>query len=219
MDPHVNHGHGQQCVEAGGNPFPADDQSTVLALEPGKRPLSLEARDIRFDRPPPRLAALPHPCGELGADPASAEALAKGLGVLALIRCQYLHPLAWSAACAGSEVESIQPRDDLGALVPIGWGRARGQRQARSVRAAVDEEPFALPAIGNALTAALARGQKSRRRPHTATESSHVPRPAPAGGLASRPASRPPASAAASEVQRSWTPIGGRAGDHTSDTR
>ena len=72
----MHHRHGEKRVEAGRNSFPADAQATVRVLEPRTRSLRLEARDIRVDRPPPRLAALPHPCGDLGADPASTEALA-----------------------------------------------------------------------------------------------------------------------------------------------
>src|SRR5687767_9176641 len=76
--------------------------------------------------------------GDLGTAPASAEALAKGLGVIAFIRRQHLHPLVRSAACAGPEVESIQQREDVSALVPMGWGRARGPSPDRGVREAVD---------------------------------------------------------------------------------
>ena len=219
LDPDLDGGDRQERREACGETLPTDDQRAILPLTPGKRPLRLAARDSRFAGPPPRLAALPHPLGDLGAAPTAAAALAQGLGVIAVIRCPSLHPLTWSAACAGSDVASIQPREDLGALIPRGWGRARGPRHARRVREAVDQQPVALPALGHALTAARARGNTSRPRPHAATESSHVPRPAPAGGLASRPASRPPASVAARDGPHAWPPMGGRAGDHTSDPR
>jgi hypothetical protein len=82
MDPHVNHGHGKKRVEAGGEPFPAHDQAAVLPLKPGKRPLDLVARDVRFDRPPPRCAAFPHAFGNLGPNAASAEAMPEVFGVI-----------------------------------------------------------------------------------------------------------------------------------------
>jgi hypothetical protein len=85
MDPHVNHSNSEKRVEAGGQTFPADDQAAVLALEPGKGALGLEARDILFDRTPTRFSGLPHPFGDLGADPALAEAPAEVFGIIALI--------------------------------------------------------------------------------------------------------------------------------------
>src|SRR5919199_2968665 len=126
MDPHVNDGHHKKRVEAGGETFPAHDQSTVLPLKPGKRPLDLEARDRLFDRPPPRLAALPYPFGNLGPDTACAKARTEVFGIIPFIRHQNLEAFAWSAPFAGADMEGIQPREDLGALVRIGGHRARG---------------------------------------------------------------------------------------------
>jgi hypothetical protein len=39
----MNHGNGQKRVEARRDTFPSDNQATVFFLEPGKRPLGLEA--------------------------------------------------------------------------------------------------------------------------------------------------------------------------------
>jgi hypothetical protein len=47
MNPDIDHGHGEKRIEASGQMFPADNHTAVLALAPGKRPLGLEARDIR----------------------------------------------------------------------------------------------------------------------------------------------------------------------------
>ena len=58
--PTCDHGHGKKRVKASSETFPAHDQAAVLPLQPGKRPLNLEARNSLFDRPPPRLAARPH---------------------------------------------------------------------------------------------------------------------------------------------------------------
>jgi hypothetical protein len=73
MDPHAHHDNGKKRVEARGETFPAHDQSAVLPLQPGKRPLDLDARDLLFDRSPPRFATLPHPVGNPGPDTPCAE--------------------------------------------------------------------------------------------------------------------------------------------------
>src|SRR5918999_5356090 len=206
MNPHVNQSYGKKRVEASGETFPADNQAAVLALEPRKRPLGLITGHILFDRPPPRCAALPYPFGNLGPDAASAETMPKVCGVIPLIHCQHLGSFTRSAACASADVQGIQQREDLGPLVTIGRRGARGQRQARALREAMDEDAFAFAAIGDALTAAFSRGKTSRPRRRTATESCHVPQRARGGALASRPASRRPASAAATDAPRSWRP-------------
>jgi hypothetical protein len=108
MDLHVNHGYDKKRVEAGGEMFPAHHQAVVLPLKPGKRLLGLVAGDALFDRPPPRLTALPHPFGNLGPDTASAEAMPEIFGVIPLILRQHLEAFAWSAAFAGANVEGIQ---------------------------------------------------------------------------------------------------------------
>jgi hypothetical protein len=82
----MNHCDGEKRVEACSETFPAADQAAVFALKPGTRPFGLDARDIPFDGAPTRLSGRPHPCGDLGANPASAEATAKVLGVLSCIR-------------------------------------------------------------------------------------------------------------------------------------
>jgi len=56
-------------------------------------------------------------------------------------------------------VETIQQRDDVGPFVTTGGRCACRQWHASGVREAVDEDAFAFPAIGNALTTALARGK------------------------------------------------------------
>src|SRR5919202_3990007 len=216
LDPHMHHGHGKKGVEAGGETFPAHNPAPVLALKPGTRPLDLIARHVLVEWPPPRFAALPHPCGNLGPDTAAAAATAEVCGVIPLIHRQHLEALTWPALCAGAEVQGIQPRHDLSPLVPIGRRRARGQGHACTIREAMDEETFTVAAIGDPLTAALARGQRSHPPRRRATESARVPRPARAAGLAWPRGCHRPASAAATDGRHSWTPIGGREGDHTS---
>ena len=152
----------EKRVEACRKTFPAHNQATVFALAPGKRPLSLETRHILFDRSPPRLFGVPHPFGDLRADPTSAEAPAEVFGVIALVGRQYLEPFARSAACARADAEGIQQREDLGALVPIGGRGARRQRHDRGIREAVDEDALAFPAISHPLTAAFAPWQRRR---------------------------------------------------------
>jgi hypothetical protein len=215
----MNHCQGEERIEAGSEPFPGHDQAAVLALEPGKRPLGLVARDSIFDRPSPRLMAFPDAFGYLGANAACAEATAEVFGVIALICCQDPEPFARSTLPPRADVHGIQQREHLGPLVPIRGRGARGQRHACGIREAVDEEALAFPAIRNPLTAACARGKTSHPRRHTATESCRVPQPVRGGALAWRPASHRLASAAATGGRHSWTPIGDRGGDHTSGSR
>jgi hypothetical protein len=125
MSPDVNHGNRDKRVEASGEMFPAYHQAAVLALEPGQGTLGLEARDILVDRPAPWLAALPHPFGNLGADPTLAEAMAKVFGIIPLIRRQDLESFTRSTPFAGADAEALQQRDGLGPLVPVGGRRAR----------------------------------------------------------------------------------------------
>jgi DNA methylase len=219
VNPDMNHRHGEKRVEACRKTFPADDQTAVLALEPGKCPFGLEARNILVDRPPTRLSGLPHPFGDLRADPPSTEALAQVFGVIAVVRRQHLESFARSAAFTRAEAEGIQQGEDLGALVPIGRRRAQGQWHASGVREAVDEHTFAFAAIRNTLTTAFARGNTSHPRPRTATESCRVLRQSRGFGRAWRRVCRPPASAATSDAQRSSRPIGGHGEDHTSGSR
>jgi hypothetical protein len=199
----VNHGYGKKRVEAGGEPFPAHDEAAVLPLKPGKRPLDLVARDVRLDRPSPWFAALPYPFGNLGPDPASAEAMPEVFGVIPFIHCQNLEAFARSAPFAGVEVEGIQQRHDLSPLIPIGRRRACGQWHTCPVCEGMNEDTFAFSAIGDLLTAACARGKRSHRPHRSATESTRVLRPAPADGLARPRGSHRPASAAATDGRHS----------------
>jgi hypothetical protein len=216
VDPNMDHRHREKGVEAGREAFPADDQAAVLALEPRERPLALEARDLLFHGAPTRLSVFPGAFPDLGPDPAAAELMAGILGIIPLICRDDFEPLAWSAPFARTDTKTIQQRDDLSPLVTIGGRRACGQRHTRRICQTVDEDAFTLPAMGDALTPALARGKMSRPRPHTATELSHALRLGRVGGLASRRGSRRPTSAAATNVPRSSKPTVARAGDRTS---
>jgi hypothetical protein len=126
MNPDMHHSESEKRIEASGQTFPADDQTAILALEPGKRPLGLVARDLLFDRPSPRLAAFPDAFGDLRANPACAEASAEVFGIITLIRGQYLEAFARSALLTCADVEAIQQRDNLGPLVPVRGRDARG---------------------------------------------------------------------------------------------
>ena len=131
----MHHRHREQGVEACRETFPADDQAAVLALEPRKRPLGLEAWDVLVHGAPTWLSGVPDSCRELGADTPWAEALAHVFGVIALIRRQHLEPLARSAACARAHVESIQPGRTWARSSPLaGVGRVDHGRPEASVR-------------------------------------------------------------------------------------
>ena len=196
----MNDSDGEKRGDAGGAPCPAHDQAAVLPLDPGQRPLGLEARALLAARSPPRLAGLPPPCGKLGAEPTLTAATAAVLGLLALIRRQDLAPCARSAPVAGADGEGLQPRDDLGPLVTMGGRRARGQRHAGPVRETMAEEALAFAAQGDALPPACAGGNRRHPRRRMATASAPVP----------RPGARWPASAAAPEAPHAWTPMAPR---------
>ncbi len=122
----MNDSDDEKRIEAGSKTLPADNQSAVLALEPGECPLSLKARDALFDRPAAWPPSLPHPFRDLGANPACAEALAKPLGIISFISRHDLEPFTRSAPFARADVDGIQQGDDLGPLVAI---RGRGTRR------------------------------------------------------------------------------------------
>jgi hypothetical protein len=216
MDPHVNHGDGEKRIEAGGETFPAHDQAAVLPLELRKCALGLKAWGVLFEGTPPRLFRLPDPFRNLRPDPTTPEAMTESLGVVPGIRREDLKPLARSAPFACMDAAGIQQGEDLRPLVAVHRRRARGQWHACRVSKAVDEDAFAFPAIGYALTAALARGKMKRQWRRSAIESSHVPRPAPAGGPSSWRGSHRPASAGAADGRHSWRPIAAHAGGRTS---
>jgi hypothetical protein len=215
----MNDGDREKRIEACSNTLPADHRAAVLSLEPGKRALGLEARDVLFDWAPTRLLGLPDPFGELGPDTASAQSMAELFGIVPVICREDLEPLTRSAPPARADVEGIQQRGDLGSLVAIRRRGARGHWHASRVREAVDEDAFAFPAMRDALTAAFARGKKHHRQHRTATESCHVLQPTRAAWLASPRGCHRPASAAATDGRHSWPPTAGRAGDHTSGSR
>jgi hypothetical protein len=69
----MHHRHGEKCVEACRETLPADDQAAVLALEPRKRPLGLEARNILFNGSPTSLSVFPDAFRDLGANTSFAQ--------------------------------------------------------------------------------------------------------------------------------------------------
>src|SRR6266853_1091315 len=50
LNPPVEGGDCQKCLEAGGNTLPTPHQAAIFLLEPGKRPLGLESGHHFFDR-------------------------------------------------------------------------------------------------------------------------------------------------------------------------
>jgi hypothetical protein len=87
MDPPMAHGYDKKRVEAGGETLPAHDQSPVLPLEPGTRPLNVVARDVLVDRAAARLFGVPDAFGHLGSDPTCAEARTAVFGILHHMAC------------------------------------------------------------------------------------------------------------------------------------
>ena len=52
LNPPVDGGDCQKCLEAGGNTLPTPHQAAIFLLEPGKRPLGLESGHHFFHIPP-----------------------------------------------------------------------------------------------------------------------------------------------------------------------
>jgi hypothetical protein len=140
----MNHRYDKKRGEAGGKTLPAHDQTPILPLEPGKRPLNLVARHILFDRAPARFLGFPDAFGNLGAGPTCAEATAEASGIIPFIRRQDLESLTRSTPSAGVGVQGIQPREDLGVLITIRGRRPRGQWHDRPIGEAVDEDTLFL---------------------------------------------------------------------------
>src|SRR5262245_26232714 len=207
LGPDVDRGDCQKRIKAGSNALPSHHQTTILLLEPGKGPLGLESRDDLLDRSAAIFLGLPDPLGKLCPDTPLPELLPQRFGVIAFIRRDDLQTFAGTAPFAGVDFDRIQQGHHLGTFIAIGRHGAVRQWHAVPLGEAVDEDPFALPAVGNALAAPLPRGKKRHRRRHSPNESSHVLRPCPASVLAWRPRCHPPASAAAIDASRSSTPI------------
>jgi len=203
LDPDVDRSDGQKPREACCKPLPADDQAAVLFLKPGQRPLHLEAGDPHLDGTAPRSLGLPDSLRNLCPDIAFARMQAQRFGVIALIGRQHLGTFARAPRLASAQADRIQQRQHLGALSPI---RRRGvvrQGHVGRVGETMEQNPLVFAATGHALTAACARGNRSRPRPHTAIGSCRVPRRVRAHALAGRPMSHRPASAAATDARRS----------------
>jgi hypothetical protein len=94
----VNHGDGEERIEAGDETFPAHHQATVLPLEPRKCALSVKAWDVLFEGAPTRLSGLPGSFRNLRSDSTAPEAMTESLGVVPFIRREDLEPLARSGA-------------------------------------------------------------------------------------------------------------------------
>src|SRR5678815_367013 len=218
MDPNMDRSNCQKRFEARRHALPPDDQATILLLKPSKSPLRLEPGHNFFDRSTAVFLGLPDPLGQLCPDTPLPELLPQRFGVIAFIRRDDLQTFAGTAPFAGVDFDRIQQGHHLGTFIAIGRRGAVRQWHAVPLGEAVDEDPFALPAVGNALAAPLPRGKKRHRRRHSPNESSHVLRPCPESVLAWWPRCHPPASAAAIDASRSSTPIVAHAGRHTSDS-
>jgi hypothetical protein len=103
----MNQGHDEKRVEAGGEPFPAHDQATVLPLEPGNRPLGLVARHALFGWAAAYPCGFPHALGTLGPQTTHAEAMTEVCGIIPCIRREDLEPLARSAPFARMDGKRI----------------------------------------------------------------------------------------------------------------
>src|SRR5262249_43853033 len=82
MDPNVNRGESQECLETCGDALPSDNQAPVFLLKPGKGALGLESRHHLFDRSTTRFLRLPDALGDLGPDATLPELLAQRFRII-----------------------------------------------------------------------------------------------------------------------------------------
>src|SRR6516162_753404 len=113
MDPNVNRGESQECLETCGDALPADDQAPVFLLKPGKGPLGLEPWHHLCDGPTPIFLGLPDALRHLGPDTPLPELLAQRFRIIAFSLADDEQPGAWAASWGRAELYSIQPRQPL----------------------------------------------------------------------------------------------------------
>src|SRR5262249_30175617 len=126
MDPNVNRGESQECLETCGDALPADDQAPVFLLKPGKGPLGLEPWHHLCDGPPPIFLGLPDALRDLGPAPPLPELLAPRFRILAFLRGDDAPPVAGAAPFARAALDGSKRRQPLGPLAPPGPRRAAG---------------------------------------------------------------------------------------------
>ena len=108
MDPNVNRGESQECLETCGDALPADDQASVFLLKPGQGPLGLEPWHHLCDGPAPIFLGLPDALRELGPDPPLPELLAQRFRIITFIGYDDLEAFARTATVARADLDRIQ---------------------------------------------------------------------------------------------------------------
>src|SRR4030095_5895769 len=150
MDPNVNRGESQECLEACGDALPADDQATVFLLKPSKCPLGLEPWDHLCDGPTTIFLGLPDALRDLCPDAPLPELLAQRFRIIAFIRGDHFQTFSGTAPFARADLDGIKQRQHLCPLVPIGRRGAVGQGHADALPETVDQNPFYFPSPGAA---------------------------------------------------------------------
>jgi hypothetical protein len=119
-------GHRQARHQAGHEPVPAATHAAVLPVKPGTRTRRLDAWDVPREGAAPQGLGLPHAFGSLRPNPPVAPLQAPRFGVIALVGRPHRRPLARTPRLASPQVDRVQPRQDVGAFLPMGRGRAVG---------------------------------------------------------------------------------------------
>src|SRR5436309_10342237 len=107
MDPDVDRGDRQERFKARGNPLPADHQTAILLLEPGKGALGLKSWHHVFDRSASIFLRLPDALRELCPDTPLPELLPQRFDIIAFLRRNHFEALAWPAAFARVDLARI----------------------------------------------------------------------------------------------------------------
>src|SRR5262249_40631620 len=145
MDPNVNRGKSQECLETCGDALPADDQAPVFLLKPGNGPLGWEPWHHLCAGPPPIFLGLPDALRALGPAPPLPELLAPRFRLIACLRGDDAPPVAGAAPLARAALDGIKRRQHVGPLVPLGRRGAVGQGQGTALPEPVEQHPLALP--------------------------------------------------------------------------
>jgi hypothetical protein len=219
MHPEVEGGDCQQCLQARRHTLPADHQATRLRLEPGTGACGWASCPHCCARSAPRCLGLPDPLRALCPQTSPPELLPHRFGLIPCRRRPAREAWARTASLAWAHLDGLKPRQSWRPRVSRGWGGPVGQGPAAAVRAAGEQAPLALPALGAARAASLPRGTTRSPQRQTPSGAAPVPRHSRASGPASHATGQPRASVGTRPGARWWTPRAVPAGPRPSASR
>jgi hypothetical protein len=158
-------------IETAGESLPPNNQSSILALKPSKTPLLLKPWHGHLNWPTKRFLSSSLPLCDLTPYSPFAEFFSEPSGIIAFIGSNHLKAFFGSSHRSSPNFNSVNEGEYVLTFISIGRGCATTDRHSIAIRDQMNQNPFALMPIVNALTATLSRGKKSRLWPHNPTES------------------------------------------------